>query len=276
MIRSTPRRVTSLVLALLCLVSTALAQAEPTLRTGTIVMGVPRSAFVVLGADRLWTNALPKPEDPPWERQGRQRKIALHGSLPLAVAAAGLATLGSERGTVDYIRELITPLDKSSLDFDTIVDRLRALHGKLRAVRDPAKRALASNPADAAAKLRLKVARLTLVVAYVTAGRATLGWVQVDDEWTAKRVAAPHGAVAWPDSLDRFYRNGPFAGGANLFGYPVQEPAKLVEHVRRVIRAGIQEEARLNHGRNRQVGGPVDVVLIDAKGARCVPACPPP
>ena len=124
--------------------------------------------------------------------------------------------------------------------------------------------------------MRLKVARLTLVVAYVEAGRATLGWAQLDDEWNAKRESAPHGAVAWPDSLDRFYTKGPFAGGANLFGYSVQEPAKLVEHVRRVIQAGIHEKAWLNHGRNRQVGGPVDVVLIDAKGARCVPSCPPP
>jgi hypothetical protein len=197
-------------------------------------MGVPRSAFVVLGADRLWTNALPKPEDPPSEKRGRQSKIALHGSLPLAVAAAGLATLGSERDTVDYIRELITPLDKSSLNFDTIVERLRAhLHEKVQAMRDQAKRALATNPADAEARMRLKVARLTLVVAYVEAGRATLGWAQLDDEWKAKRESAPHGAVAWPDSLDRFYTKGPFAGGASLFGYSIQEPAKLVEHVRR-------------------------------------------
>jgi len=277
MIRSMPRRVTSLAFGLLCLVSTTLAQAEPTLRTGTIIMGVPRSAFVVLGADRLWTNALPKPEDPPSKQRGRQGKIALHGSLPLAVAAAGLATLGSEQDTVDYTRELITRLDKSSLNFDTIVERLRAhLHEKVQAVRDPAKRALATNPADAEARIRLKVARLTLVVAYVVAGRATLGWIQLDDEWKAKRESAPQGAVAWPDSLDRFYTKGPFAGGANLFGYSIQEPAKLVEHVRRVIQAGIHEEARLNHGRNRQVGGPVDVVLIDTKGARCIPSCPPP
>jgi hypothetical protein len=51
----------------------------------------------------------------------------------------------------------------------------------VQAVRDPAKRALATNPADAEAKIRLKVARLTLVVAYVVAGRATLGWAQLED-----------------------------------------------------------------------------------------------
>ena len=42
-------------------------------------------------------------------------KIALHESLPLAVAAAGLATLGPQQDTVEYIRQLITPLNKSRL-----------------------------------------------------------------------------------------------------------------------------------------------------------------
>jgi len=42
---------------------------------------------------------------------------------------------------------------------------------------EPARRALAKNPADAEAKIRLKVARLTLPVAYVASGHATLGWL---------------------------------------------------------------------------------------------------
>jgi hypothetical protein len=271
------RPVTTLGFGLLCLVSATLARAEPELRRGTIIIGVPRAQFVVLGADRLWSTALPSPGDPPSERRGRQVKIALHESLPLAVAAAGLATLGPERDTVEYIRQLIAPLDTSRLNFETIVKVLRTqLHDRLRAVRDPAKRALATKPTDAEAKIRLKVARLTLLVAYVAAGRATLGWLQLDDDWKAKRESPPHGAVAWPDSLDHFYTKGPFAGTAALFGYSIQEPAKLAEHVRRVIEAGIREDARLNQGRNRHVGGPVDVVLVDAKGARCVPSCAPP
>jgi hypothetical protein len=62
-------------------------------------------------------------------------------------------------------------------------------------------------------------------------------------------------------------------GAAALFGYSIQEPAKLAEHVRRVIEAGIREDARLYQERDRHVGGPVDVVLIDAEGARWVPSC---
>lgn len=270
-------RVTVIAGVLLCLVALAIGPTPATpLRTGTIVIGVPRAQFVVLGADRLWTNALPRSGDAPWERRGQQVKIARHPSLPLAVAAAGLGTLGPEKDTVAYVRELITPVDRASLRFETIVERLRpSLHEKLRAVRDPAKQALAANPADAEAQIRLKAARLTLLIAYVADGRATLGWVQIADDWSAKRESPPHGAVAWPAVLDPFYTKGPFAGGSALFGYAIQEPTKLAAHVRRVIEAGIREDARVNQDGDRHVGGPVDVVLIDAAGTRCVPSCSP-
>jgi hypothetical protein len=268
------RALTAAGLALLGLLSPAGGGAESELRTGTIIVGVPRANFVVLGADRFWSNALPRLDDPLTERQGRQVKIALHDSLPLAVAAAGIATVGPEQDTVEHIRRLIAPLDRSRLNFDTIVELLRTdLHERLQAIRGPAKQALARNPADAEAKIRLKVARLTLIVAYVAGTHATLGWIEIEDRWTAKQEAPPRGAVAWPDALDDFYTRGPFAGAAALFGHSIQDPAKLAEHVRRVIEAGIREDARLYQERDRHAGGPVDVVLIDAKGARCVPSC---
>jgi hypothetical protein len=271
------RSMAALALGLLLLASPSLAGAAAELRSGTIVVGVPRAQFVVLGADRLWTKVLPKPGDTPWERQDRRQKIALHGSLPLAVAVAGLATLGPGQDTVAYVRELIAPLEASSLTFDTILERLRApLEASLRAVRDPAKRALARNPADAEAKLRLKAARLTLLVGYVAADGATLGWAKLDDVWKTGRATPPRGVAAWPDVLDPFYTRGPLAGATALFGSSIQEPAKLAAHVRRVIEAGIREDARLNQERDRHVDGPVDVVLIDAQGARCVPQCSPP
>ena len=271
------RSVTVIAAALLGLLSSGVPRSEPPLRTGTIIMGVPREHLVVLGADRLWSNALPRAGDPPSERQGRQVKIAVHDSLPLAVAAAGIATLGPEQDTVEHIRQLIAPLDASRLNFDTIVELLRTdLQERLQAIREPAKRALARNPADAEARIRLKVARLTLLVAYVASGRATLGSLEIDDRWTAKLTAPPRGAVAWPDALDAFYGQGPFAGATAMFAPSIQEPMKLGEHVRSVIEAGIREDARLYRNGARHVGGPVDVVLIDAKGARCVPSCSPP
>ena len=261
-------------LTLLALLGLGPASTAPPLRTGTIIMGVPRDRFVVLGADRLWSNALPKVDDPLSERQGRQVKIAIHPSLPLAIAAAGIASLGPEQDTVEHIRRLIAPLDASRLDFDAIVELLRAdLEDRLQAIREPAKHALARNPADAAARIRLKVARLTLLVAYVAGGRATLGSLEIEDRWTAKLAAPPRGAVAWPDALDDFYASGPYARASAMFGAAIQEPARLADHVRRVIEVGIREDERLYQGADRHVGGPVDVVLVDARGARCVPAC---
>jgi hypothetical protein len=123
--------------------------------------------------------------------------------------------------------------------------------------------------------MTLKAARVTLLVAYVADGRATLGWIQADDAWKTGRALPPRGVAAWPDALDPFYNRGPFAGAAALFGASIQGPTKLTEHVRHVIESGIREDARLNQDRDRHVGGPVDVVLIDAHGARCVPQCAP-
>ena len=252
------------------------APGEPPLRTGTIILGVPRAHVVVLGADRLWTNALPHVDDTPEARQGLQMKIVTHGSLPLAVAMAGIASLGPEHDTVEHIRQLIAPLDASRLDFDGLVELLRGdLMEQLQAIREPAKRALVRNPADAAAQIRLRAARLTLLVAYVAGGRAVLGTLEMMDRWTAKRVSPSGGAVAWPDALDLFYTRGPYREASSLFGASIRDPMKLAAHVRRVLEAGIQEDARLYAGPDRHVSGPVDIVLIDAKGARCVPSCSP-
>jgi hypothetical protein len=140
----------------------------------------------------------------------------------------------------------------------------------------PARRALANNPSDAEARARLAAARLTLIVAYVADDEATLGWLQIGDDWKAQREAPPRGAVAWPSALDRFYRSGPFAGASALYGYSIHEPGTLAEHVRRVIEAGIREDARVNLEGDRQVSGPVDVVLVDEKVTHCVPSCSPP
>jgi len=261
---------------LLALLSTGI-RLEPPLRTGTIILGVPRDHFVVLGADRLWTNVLPNVDDPSDERRGLRLKIAMHDTLPLAVAVAGIASLGPEHDTMEHIRRLITPLSASRLNFDTVVEHLRAdLLEQLEAIREPAKRALAKNPADAVAQIKLETARLTLLVASVSDGRATFGTLELSDRWTARQVPPPRGAAAWPDALDAFYTRGPYRGVAAMFGASIQDPLKLAEHVRRVIEAGIQEDARLYVSSDRHVAEPVDIVLIDAKGARCVPSCSPP
>ena len=137
----------------------------------------------------------------------------MHDSLPLAIAAAGIATLGPEQDTVEHIRRLIAPLDASRLNFDAIVELLRPdLQERLQAIREPAKRALARNPADAGARIRLKVARLTLLVGLRRQGRATLGTLELDDRWTAKLTAPPRGAIAWPDALDELLRGEPLRG----------------------------------------------------------------
>ena len=266
--------VRAVVLAALALLGQAASGAEPPLRTGTITLGVPRADFVVLGADRLWSRVSPRADDLPSERHGRQVKIAVHESLPLAVAVAGVANLGPDQDTVAHIRRLIATVDPAGLSFDTLVERLRTgLQEPLQAVRAPARRALARNPRDVEAAARLKAARLTLLVGLVAGRQATLGSIELVDQWKATLIRPPRGAVAWPDALEAYYRRGPYAGAAQMFGYGIRAPDALAAHVRRVIEGGIREDARLYRDGSRHVAGPVDVVVIDARGVRCVPPC---
>ena len=72
----------------------------------------------------------PRPGDSPSERRGRQVKIALHESLPLAVAAAGLATLGPQQDA----RGIHPPADRppGQIAPEFRHDRQAAAHGASR------------------------------------------------------------------------------------------------------------------------------------------------
>ena len=72
------------------------------------------------------------------------------------------------------------------------------------------------------------------------------------------------------------YEHGPFSSAAALFGYSIRDPRGLVRHVPRVIEARYPGGSAAPRGsQNPLVGGPVNTVLIDAKGARCAPAGSP-
>jgi hypothetical protein len=74
------------------------------------------------------------------------------------------------------------------------------------------------------------------------------------------------GFVSQPPSLEPFCRAGRFANDEGRFGSDDLTSGELVDHVRRAIQEGIAEEQRL-FGENREVGGDVDVVLVDGDGA---------
>jgi len=66
-----------------------------------------------------------------------------------------------------------------------------------------------------------------------------------------------------------FHSQGRLVGDDGKFGTEDMGPADLVEHVRRAIQSGIEEERRLP-GENREAGGTAEVVLVGRAGARFV------
>ena len=66
-----------------------------------------------------------------------------------------------------------------------------------------------------------------------------------------------------------FHSQGRLVGDDGKFGTEDMGPADLVEHVRRAIQSGIEEERRLP-GENRKAGGTAEVVLVGRAGARFV------
>ena len=74
--------------------------------------------------------------------------------------------------------------------------------------------------------------------------------------------------MAFPHSLATFYTTGRYGDAARRFANDISDKDRLARHVWAVIYRGIQEEARLNGGTNLQAGGGIDVIIVDANGAR--------
>ena len=236
-------------------------------------MGVPRDHFVVLGADRLWSNALPRAGDPPSERQGRQVKIAVHDSLPLAVAAAGIATLGPEQDTVEHIRQLIATT--RCLAPQLRRDRRAPPHGppgaapgdpgarEARAGQEP-RRCRGKDPAEGGASHAARgLCRLGASNPRHARARRSM-------DRKAGRAASRGGGVARRPR--RLLRSRAVRGrhrDVQAFD-PGADEARRARPPR--DRGGHSRgRAALPERRIATSAGPVDVVLIDARGARCVP-----
>ena len=243
---------------------------------GTILLAIKRSRFAVLAADRIYGSGTE--ETPAGKgclvslfqgpataaaRKGVHTKIVLHRTLPLALASTGLAEL-PERGrripTSRYLREIAAEVqDSSFLRESFVVPRLiERIEPLVRTVRQTV-----SDPR--------KGTKFKVVIAVILARESgivlnTLGMADTT-EWVDGRHYLGHPG----GPFDAFYSTGRYAREADLFEGPEPDnPAALTAHARRVIMDGIEFEASLYDGQNREVGGGVDVALVDFNGARFV------
>jgi hypothetical protein len=223
----------------------------------TILYVAVRSSFVVLAADRLltWTDAGGR-------RSSEERgKIYVHARLPVAVAVAGLAEFDG-RPVTEHVAAALNGWGLNSLD-DRAVVQLR--DGVLPRF------ALAAE-ADGAAKLGLYTA--AAIIAKAPRGKADAFMFRFVDEGPASARAEayrPDGrsALVTPHpALEAFYTSGPFGPGAADRGDQSDAPGEIARAARATIVAGIAEEARL--GIPATAGEPIDVVVVDGRGARRV------
>jgi len=224
----------------------------------TILIGTTRRDFAVLAADRLWWGV-----DAEGRRgEGHRRKVVVHPTLPLAMGSAGIGVLPlGGPDTASYLEEIVAGIDATSDLTPTGLKRRvekRLLPLVRQVLADP------RLPRGGPAKNELAV-----VLATALRGRPRLGRLLMADR--AEWETAP-ATIDAPASLRRFYTSAPYATGDDLFGARYKDAVDVVAHLRQVVERGIEAERRLHGGQNLEVGGAVDVVLVDASGATLNPA----
>jgi hypothetical protein len=233
------------------------------LLVGTIAIGIQRQGVVVLAADRRWHRGR--------AQFGSHDKYAIHSTLPLAVVHGGIGEFPNpRRSSNDLVKTVLSNIaPTTALSGAEFRERFSAVfHSAVLQVR-------ADNRAFHAGKLSpermnelLKTAMVTIFVGYVLNGSARLAVIAIGDHVDLYDNAA--GALTSPNSLTAFFSTGRYSNEEGLYGPQVQDRHGLVGRARGVVDAGIAEEARLNGGRNIEVGDGIDVIVVEATGARRV------
>ena len=222
---------------------------------GTIVVAVGRQHFAVVVADRLYHghDALGR------LTQGTHDKIVLHRILPLVLATAGFAFLPPDgRPTTGDLRAVAESIKRpADLDVAAIADRFK--HRFLEIVR-ACRREMTADQLDKA--------KIDVFVAVVRKGEASVARLRLTDD--QEFIENP--PLSAPSSLETFYSGGRYADDAEVYGDRFANGPGLARHLKRVVADGIAAEAALNGGSNLEVGGGIDIAIVDKTGARFIPA----
>jgi hypothetical protein len=181
----------------------------------------------------------------------------MHPKLPLAMASAGIAFLPQKGGKPisEYMTEVGEAITQDLFfNFTTVAKLLeKPLVPLVMAARE-------GQSAEAKTLLRLEI-----VFALVEGGQPVVGTLEIADEPTWKAWEEPY--VSSPHSLKAFWADR-CPKPSDYLGPAPNNALALAAHARKLLEEAIRHEATLPV--DREIGGPVDVAVVDAGGARWV------
>jgi len=215
----------------------------------TTLIAVQRPQFVVIAAER----AMYAPADRGDTSLEPNVKIAVHGTLPIAVATAGL-------GRSPRLGLVSAAMSRA----------LRDLPGEQAPALDDVLAHFAEMFVTNGMASLEKDKRLCFVVGLHDGSAARLGRLSIRTDGPQRECRPDFFMPA--DCLHRFYTTGKYASDAEALGDGLDDSPALATHLRFVIEDGIIAEPDLpgHDGRNIHVGGPVDVAVVEAGGAKFV------
>ena len=219
----------------------------------TITAGFRREGFVVLAADQLV--CAPSSGRTIW--RVFRPKIFMHPTLPLALAMNGLREVGRGMPVSTLLEGLLREFAPDSLSFCEVATMLvRELLPRVRELREN----------DMSRNVEREFLRVALAVGVVGSHGAELGTVDCHETSESETMGQ---VVRAPDRVLRHYdRDDAWKGRGR------DSLAEDCAHATERVQAGIDEDARLGE-HDRMTGGNVDVVVVDAAGARRYDATPP-
>lgn len=227
----------------------------------TMFMAVARPEFGVLAADRMWSSPYFR------FRHGTLRKVAAHPHVGLAWATSGVVNLPRAQEslvrTVDVMEvasHALSVLRRDELSFDVISGAVdRELRDRTRWLRER----LAAVPRMLRSKGPEYAYSEVVTVFHSDRGTRVGSSFFMDTAVHAEKDTY----AGLPVTLGHDYLSQLFPTEEEAFGAEHRTVESLVRHVRRVIETCIDEEKR-RHGRHVTVCGPVDVIVVDERGAR--------
>jgi hypothetical protein len=212
-----------------------------------MILSTKRDSFAVLAADSLIGNA-----------EGTVSscsKLILHPSLPLAFAVGGWMWFPVDGAHASAMHHVTAFAARITSPDDLVV---ASLADQLRQLFQPGMDAMSNT--------------IQVFIALVKDGKADVGLQQVSASTILGNPTqfrpGPFSFVI-PRCLMDFFQAGPHLTA--MHDPSVTDPLAVGGLARDAIQAGIDHERALNRGPNRVIGGPVDVVLVTAAGARLLP-----